>query len=303
MVTERPVPKPEEGQILVRVKAAGVNAMDTVLVSGAYKDYMEHRLPLIPGLDYAGTVEDVGPGVTGFAVGDEVFGAAGKSYAGEGTFAELVTASAALAVHRPESLSVEEAAAIPTAGGTALAEVDAAEVGAGDKVMIVGAAGGVGAFAVALATQRGASVIAVTNAANSASVRELGASEVVDYTAEDIYAQVERFAPDGLDALIDNFNDAAGIIPFAELVRAGGHVVSPRAMGADQTLADMDVKVHLVRAATDRIGELADIAARGQMKIALETYPLERTGDALARQATRQTPGKIVVLVNSEARK
>ncbi|HEY4752826.1 MAG TPA: alcohol dehydrogenase catalytic domain-containing protein, partial [Candidatus Limnocylindrales bacterium] len=132
VVGELPKPGPGEGQILVRVKAVGINAMDPFLGSGAYKDYMEHRLPLVVGSDYAGTVVALGPGVDNVAVGDEVFGDLGKAYVGEGALAEFVAASAALATRRPDNVSPETAAALPRAGGTALAEVDAAAIGNGD---------------------------------------------------------------------------------------------------------------------------------------------------------------------------
>src|SRR5215211_8064714 len=131
---DRPKPQPEEGELLVRVRAAGVNAMDAIIRAGFAKDFMEHRFPITPGLDYAGTVEAIGPGVAGFAVGDEVFGSVGKSFAGEGSFAEYVTVAAALAVPRPTYVSPEAAAALPLAGGTALASVDALEAQRGDTV-------------------------------------------------------------------------------------------------------------------------------------------------------------------------
>src|SRR5271157_960875 len=154
-VGERPKPEPIEGQILVRVKAAGVNAMDPIFRAGYAKDFMEHRFPLTPGLDYAGTVEAVGPGVAGIAVGDEVFGAVGKMFAGEGSFAEYVTGAAALAARRPAGVGPELAAALPTAGGTALAAVDALDAHAGDTIAVIGAAGGVGGLATQLAASRG----------------------------------------------------------------------------------------------------------------------------------------------------
>ena len=88
VVGDRPTPEAGEGQVLVKVKAAAINAMDPILASGAFKDFMEHRLPLTPGSDYAGTVVAVGPGVSGIAIGDEVFGDVGKMYAGEGSLAE-----------------------------------------------------------------------------------------------------------------------------------------------------------------------------------------------------------------------
>src|SRR5690242_924074 len=87
-IGERPMPEPGDGQLLVRVRAAGVNAMDPIIRAGFAKDFMEHRFPLTPGFDYAGIVKAIGPGVTGFAVGDEVFGSVGKPFAGEGSFAE-----------------------------------------------------------------------------------------------------------------------------------------------------------------------------------------------------------------------
>src|SRR5207247_1250733 len=138
-IGERAKPEPGEGQLLVRVRAAGVNAMDPIIRAGFAKDFMEHRLPLTLGLDYAGTVEAVGRGVEGFAPGDEVFGAVGKPFFGEGTFAEYVTATAALAARRPTNLPAERAAALPTAGGTALAAVDALAAQPGDTAAVIDA--------------------------------------------------------------------------------------------------------------------------------------------------------------------
>jgi len=297
VIGERPKPTAGEGEILVKVDAAAINAMDPNLGSGAYKDYMEHRLPLIPGSDYAGTVVAVGPGVSGIAIGDEVFGDTGKAFVGEGTVAEYVTVSAALAKPRPEGLSAEVAASLPRAGGTALAEVEAAGVQAGDTVLIVGAAGGVGSFAIQLAARRGARVIAATSLASSDSVRDLGADAVVDYAADDFLEQVRRLAPDGVSSLIDNYHDAAGLVPLAGLVRDGGAVASPVAMGGDQALADLPVTFHLVRAAVDRADELAEMAARGDLVVTVDAYPFLDTGSAIAQQATRSSRGKIVVTV------
>jgi NADPH:quinone reductase-like Zn-dependent oxidoreductase len=297
-IAERPTPRPAEGEVLVRVRAAGVNAMDPIVASGMYRDFMEHRFPLTPGLDYAGTVEEIGPGVTGVEAGDEVFGAVGKSHAGDGSFAELVTATATLASPRPGFLPAEWAAALPVAGGTAVAAVEAAGLGEGDTVLVVGAAGGVGGFATQLAARRGARVIGLTSAENLDFVRGLGASEVVDYAAVDVLEQVRRLAPDGVTAIIDNFHDAAGLVALAELVRPGATVVSPVAMGGDQALAGRPVTFHLVQAAVDRAGELGELAARGELDVPVETLPLERAEEALALQATRTMRGKLVLVIS-----
>ena len=296
-IAERPTPEPGEGQILVRVRAASVNAFDLTVREGFMKDHMEHRFPLILGLDYAGSVAATGPGVMGFHVGDEVFGAVGKMHAGEGSFAEYVTVSAALAARRPDDLPVEVAAALPLAGGEALAEVEAADIGAADTVLIVGSGGGVGAFATQLAARHGARIIAATSADKVDEVRALGASDVVDYAA-DLQEQVRRLVPDGVAALIDHFHDAAGLVPLAELVRSGGHVVSPIAYGGEQALARLPVTFHFVPPAADRVAELGDLASHGSLRVAVETFPLARAGEALARQATRQVKGKLVVLMD-----
>lgn len=301
-VGERPTPEPQTGELLVRVRAAGVNAMDPVFRAGWFKEYMEHRLPLTPGLDYAGTVVEIGQGVSGFAVGDEVFGAVGKPHAGDGSFAEFATVSAAQAAKRPASLTPEQAAALPTAAGTALAAVDALGASAGDTVAIVGAGGGVGSFAVELAARRGLRVIAVTRGENEAYVRTLGAADVADYTTTDDEVELLRSkASDGLAGVIDLFHDAAGAAPFAAVVRPGGVVVSPIATGLDQALADSPVRGVVVRAATDRAGELAELAASGQLTVPIEVLPFEQTGEAIDRQASKMVRGKLVLRIGTES--
>ncbi len=297
-VGERPKPEADDGQLLVRVRAAGVNAFDPVVRAGFLKDFMEHRFPLTPGLDYAGTVEALGPGVSGFAVGDEVFGAVGKPYQGEGSFAEYVTAAAALAVHRPEALSAEAAAALPTAGGTALAAVDALEASAGDTVAIFGAAGGVGGFATQLAALRGLKVIAITRPEHDEYVLWLGATDVIDYTAGDVSEALRSKAPEGLAGIIDVFHDAQGLLALAPTVRAGGVIASPAAQGLEQAFAGQAVKGRAVRAATDRVGELAELAANGSLKVEVEVLPLDQAADAIHRQSTRGMRGKLVLKVD-----
>ena len=297
-VGERAKPEPGTGEILVRVKAAGVNAMDPVVRAGYAKDMLEHRFPLTPGLDYAGTVEALGPEVTGLSVGDEVFGAVGKSYFGEGTFAEYVTASAALAAKRPDPLPIEAAAALPTAAGTALAAIDALDAKPGDTIAIVGAAGGVGAFATQLAAQRGLRVIGLTSSANADAVRRLGAAEVLDYAATDLVARLKAIAPGGLDGIIDLYHDAESAAPLAAAIKPGGRLVSPIAYGLDQALASGPVSGHIVRAATDRVAEIGGLAASGALLVELEVLPLDHAAEALDRQASRQVHGKLVLAID-----
>ena len=300
-IGERPTPEPEAGQLLVRVKAASVNAMDPVVRAGWFKEFMEHRFPLTPGFDYAGTVAAVGDEVDGFAVGDEVFGAVGKTYAGEGSFAQFATVNAGIAARLPSSVSPEQGAALPTAAGTALAAIDALDVAAGDTIGIVGAGGGVGSYAVELAANRGLRVIAVTRGENDAYLRSLGAADVADYTTTDDEVELLRSkAPDGLAGIIDLFHDAAGAAPFAALVRPGGVIASPVAMGLEQALADEAVRGVVVQAAHGRVGELGELAAKGQITVPIEVVPFEEANAAIDRQASKMVRGKLVLRIGSE---
>jgi NADPH:quinone reductase-like Zn-dependent oxidoreductase len=297
-VGDRPMPEPGEGELLVRVRAAGVNAMDVIVRAGFAKDFMEHRFPLTLGLDYAGTVEGVGPGVEGFSIGDEVFGAVGKPYLGAGSFAEYVTVNAGLAARRPAQLSPEAAAALPTAGGTALAAVDAMAARPGDTVAVIGAAGGVGGFATELAAIRGLNVIAVTRSEHAEYVRGLGAKDVVDYTAGDVTEALRERAPEGLTGIIDVFHDASGLLALVPAVKPGGRIATPAAMGVEQAFAGQPVTAVYIRAAVDRVAELGELAATGRLSVPVDVLPLDRAAEAVHRQSTRGNRGKLVLTVD-----
>lgn len=293
-VVERPKPEPGEGQLLVRVKAAGVNPMDPGIVSGFMRQFMEHRLPLVPGFDYAGTVEAVGPGVDAGRIGEEVFGAVGAPFVGEGSWAEYVVANAGLAFPRPAGLGPNEAAAIPVAGGEAIALLDAIDAKAGDALLIIGASGGVGSFLVQMAARSGITVLAATRGQNADYLRGLGAAEVFD-SGDDLAEQVRARYPDGVTAIIDTFHDAQGLRTVAPLVRSGGWIVSPKAQGAQDVLADLPVTFALVSAALTRVGELAEMAARGDVTVPVEVVPLEDAGRALEAIGSASVRGKLVI--------
>ncbi len=297
-VGEKSRPEPGEGELLVRVRYAGVNAMDPIIRAGFMKDFMEHRFPLTPGLDYAGTVEEIGAGVEGFAIGDEVFGSAGKPHAGDGTFAEYATVNAALAAHRPAELAPEVAAALPLAGGTALAAVDALEARAGDVVAVVGAAGGVGGLATEIAALRGLRVVAATRGEHLDHVRKLGAGDAIDYTKGDLTERLRAAVPDGLAGIIDVFHDAQGLLALAPAVRAGGRIVTPIARGLEEAFADQPVTAVFVAAARDRVAELGTLAVAGSLHVPVEVLPLDEAAEAIHRQSTRGNRGKLVLRID-----
>jgi NADPH:quinone reductase-like Zn-dependent oxidoreductase len=151
-----PTPKIRAKEVLIRVHAAGVNPFDWKVADGELGDKMEHRFPLILGFDAAGLVEGVGSEVTDLAAGDEVYGYLSKPVIGEGTYAEYVSAPAVAVAKKPRSLGYAESAALPMPGLTALNLVDAVNLQEGEIVLIVGATGGVGSYAIQLAARRGA---------------------------------------------------------------------------------------------------------------------------------------------------
>src|SRR5918996_2536557 len=138
-VMELPEPKAREGDVLLRIKAAGVNAFDPWVVQGAMKDAMEHRFPVVPGVEASGVVEDLGSGVPTFAKGDEVYGVSVKPFLGEGTFAELATFAHDGLSAKPASVEHVEAAGLPHTGLTALTAMDEIEPRDGEVVLVVGA--------------------------------------------------------------------------------------------------------------------------------------------------------------------
>ena len=293
---ERPIPEPGEGEVRVRVEAAGVNAVDVAVVAGYFKDYIETRLPLVPGLDLAGTIDAIGAGVTDFAVGDDVFGNVTKPYFGDGTFAEYAVSSASTLRQRPANVDAVSAAALPLSGGTALGLVAAAQLEPGQVVLIMGAGGGIGSYAIALAVHAGAHVIAATRGELADQVRALGASEVVDYTLGDVVAALRASHPDGIDAIIDSSSDDATLKRLADALKPGGRLASLSRSLDIEGLAGRGLIGVQPSGGVDRIAELADLVAGG-LRIPVTTYPLAEAGRALAEQATRQVRGKLVLIV------
>lgn len=178
VVEQEPRPEPKAGEVLIRVKAAGVNPADWKMRGGAYKQFMPLQFPWTPGLEGAGTIEVLGAGVSMFELGQEVYGILSSSYA------EYAIALAKDIQPKPSNLTFEQAATVPVGALTAWgAVIDTANVQAGQRVLVHGAAGGVGAFAVQLARWRGAHVTGTASAGNLEFVRSLGAELAIDDNA------------------------------------------------------------------------------------------------------------------------
>jgi NADPH:quinone reductase-like Zn-dependent oxidoreductase len=297
-VRELPLPEPEEGRLRLRVAVAGLNPFDVAVLQGYLQGRMEHRFPLVPGMDAAGTVDALGDGVEGFAVGDRVLGSVGKPFLGAGTVAEFVNVSAGAVTHTPLSMDDEVAAALPTAGVTALVIADALELSDGQTVVAVGATGGVGGYFVQLAAQRGASVIAVCRGENADYARSLGAVNVIDYTAGDVVDAVRSGYPDGIDAVADMHGDAEQIAKLSALVPKGGHVASAVGAADVEELAGRGIEATNVNGlvTTARLETLLDLIAAGSV-VAPEIQPhaLADAAEALATVGSSHVRGKMVV--------
>jgi NADPH:quinone reductase-like Zn-dependent oxidoreductase len=303
-IHDLPDPEPAEKEVRVRVTAASINPFDNFVLQGYVKGRMEHRFPLVPAGDLAGTVDAIGSGVDGFAVGDSVFGVTGNMVMGEGTLAEFATASTATIAKRPAAVSEVSAAALPLAGVSALMSVEATALRPNDVVVIVGASGGIGSYAVQLAAATGAHVIGITSKGKTEYVKSLGAHEVIDRTSGDVVEQLKAKHPDGVAAIIDTGSDAAGLARLAEAVRKGGAVTSMKGAAAIDDLAKRGIKgVNVGTQVTkERLDHLATLATQGKLKAThIETFPLEKAGKAFQQIGQDTHRGKLVVTVNAGA--
>src|SRR6201987_5386566 len=237
-MAEMPTPEPGPGQILLRLRAAGMNPMDRLLASGDWRP-MPATFPMVLGADGGGVIEKLGEGTSRFSVGDDLFGQLFIAPLGSaGTYAEYVAVTEDAPLARvPAGLEDVVAAALPTAGGAALASVDLLEPLANKTVLIVGAGGGVGSFATQFAASAGGNVIANVRADDAERIRGYGAKEPIDRRAVALSAAVRHAHPDGVDVLIDLVDaDAAGFAALASLVRPGGTAMSANYVADEEAL-------------------------------------------------------------------
>jgi len=278
------------GDVVVDVVAASVNGADWKVRSGQYKQSM---FPLVLGRDFSGTVGAIGQGVADFAVGDAVFGVleAGR----EGTYAEKLAVKAAIIAAKPAGLPHVDAAALALAGLTALSSVeDTLKLKAGETILIQGGAGGVASFAIQLAKHLGAHVITTARAANHAYLREIGADEIIDYTASD-FTQIGRRC----DAVFDTVGGDVAQRSFAVL-KPGGRAAfvasGPQAPKPDRNdVQSLRPPVGRARRPLERIAEL--FAAGAVRAPQIKLYRLSEVADAHRLSESRHFKGKLVFKV------
>ncbi|ALM36886.1 NADP-dependent oxidoreductase [Streptomyces albidoflavus] len=293
--TRVPRPEPGPGEILVAVRAAGVNPTDWK--HRAQAGFVD-RLPLVLGWDVSGVVEAVGYGVTLFAPGEEVFGMLPYPH-GSGSHAEYVVGPARAFTRKPTVIDHVQAGALPLVSLTAYqALIDTAGIGPGQRVLIHAAAGGVGHVAVQIAKAHGAYVIGTASAPKHDLLRELGADEVVDYRTTDVAEAV-----DGVDMVLDPLGGETRARSVG-LLRPGGTLVSLLSGGSAEEAAhaaERGVRTATMLVEADHAGmnAVADLVAAGALRPRVEaTFPLAEAAAAHRLGETGRTTGKIVLEVD-----
>lgn len=293
---EVPLPQPGPGEVRVRVAATSFNAVDGNIRLGAMQGPFPVALPHTPGADLAGTVDALGDGVTGWSVGDRVVGF--LPMVPDGAAAEQVLAPAEVLAAAPVAVPLVDAAALPLVGLTAWqALFDHGGLTAGQRVLVVGAGGAVGGYAVQLAAAAGAHVVATASPRSRDAVLAAGAAEVVDHTGTDLVTAVAE--PVDLVLNLAPLEPAA-FAALTDLVRDGGAVVSTTVWmpaPTDEARGVRGVDVY-VRSDAGQLAELVARVDRGELRVAVAArVPLTQLADVHARAARGELPGKVVVTV------
>ena len=301
-------PVPGEGEVLVEVRAAGCGPDVWHVMTG--KPYFARTMlglrkprTAVPGLDVAGVVVETGPGVVGFAVGDEVYGGSNG-----GSFAQLTVAKADMLAHKPAGLTFEQAAAMPVSGCTALQALQRADITPGARVLVIGAGGGVGVYATQIAVAMGATVTAVCSAGKADFVRSLGATSVIDYAREEVtrdgrvYDVIVDTAGNRPITLLRKAMTPKGMLLIVGGEQSGGSLLGGFQRGLFSGVVSAFVSQRLagvisrVRAGT--LEELTRLVDEGSLRPVVDrTFPLDEAADAVRAIATHHTTGKLVVTV------
>jgi NADPH:quinone reductase-like Zn-dependent oxidoreductase len=295
-----PMPDVKENEILVKIKAGGVNPVDWKIREGYIKDLFPYEFPIILGWDAAGIVEQAGSKVTRFKEGDEIFAYCRKPSVHWGAYAEHIVLEEEHAAIKPKNISFEEAASIPLAALTAYQSLfDAAKISPGETVLIHAAAGGVGGFGVQLAKDRGAVVWATASGGNQEYVQDLGASQVVDYTREDFRKTIRSQIPDGVDVVFDCVGGEV-LQKSAEIVKGGGRLVSIVDDPTGLVRSDVHKEFVFVAPNSTQLTKLARMVEQGRLKTHLSQvlpFGLEEARRSHELSESGHTRGKMVLVL------
>ena len=291
-------PEPGDGEVLVKVKAAGVNPVDAAVARGMLKDAIPAEFPVIPGWDVAGVVEENGFAARRFKEGDEVYAYARRPTIQKGTFAEYVALPESYLARRPKKVSMQEAGGIPLVGLTAYqALFDAGNLKEGQTLLILGASGGVGTLAIQLAKSVGATVIGVASEKNHDYMKGLGADKTIDYSDGHVGEQIKKAAPNGVDLIFHcSRGDSLNKCMETGVLMDKGSVVSITKSKPEE---GWDVSYHyvFVEPNSAQLSLMAELADEGKLKIpSTKIYSLGEAQKALKDVETLHNRGKLIIV-------
>ena len=292
------LPELGEGDVLVRVKAAGINPVDYIVREGHFQQVVPNAFPAVPGWDVAGIVEKRGHGVSRLAEGAEVFGYVRRPVVQHGTFAEHVVVPECYLTLRPQKLSWEAAGGLPLAGLTAYQSISSAgHLKAGETVLILGASGGVGAIAIQLAKSIGATVIAVASAQNADFMKKLGADYTIDYAAGLVADAVKKVAPEGVDLLLDAVSGDT-LVQSLSALKPNGRLISVLNDGKSLKLpAGVHFAHVMAQPSVPDLNHLSELADAGKFHVPIAaTFSLTDVKKAFEQIETKHTTGKVVIV-------
>jgi alcohol dehydrogenase len=287
-------PELKAGQVLIEVHAAAANPFDFKVREGAMQEMAALSFPATLGGDFSGIVAELGEGVSGFEVGQEVYGQA-NALSGNGSYAEFAPVKAQSLAAKPSSVDFVTAAAFPLVSVSAYqALVDHMQIQAGQKVLIHGGAGGIGTMAIPLAKHFGAHVITTAAPADVEFVKGLGADEVIDYTTQDFSTLLSD-----LDAVYDVIGGETNQKSYA-ILKPGGSLVSMVAPVDEALAAQYQVTYtqQFTKVTTERLTKIAEMIDAGDLSVNVDKiFPLEQAGEALEYLKTVHPRGKVVIQV------
>jgi NADPH:quinone reductase-like Zn-dependent oxidoreductase len=290
------IPELKEGEVLVKIKAASVNPVDSAVREGWLQSNIPIVFPAIPGWDVAGIVEERAYSARRFETGDQVYAYARRPVVQFGTFAEYVVIPESYLSLKPKTLSFEQSAAIPLVGLTAFQSlIVAGRLQADQTVLILGASGGIGTMSIQIAKTKGATVIGVASKKNHTYMKELGADFTIDYHSNDFAGEIFMAAPKGVDLI---FDAASGDTLRKSLgtLAPKGRLVSILNQGKDLP-ENIEFHYVFVEPNSKQLAALAELADEGRLKVpVIQKFTLDQTAEAMKAVESHHTQGKIVIV-------
>ncbi|ALG69408.2 NADP-dependent oxidoreductase [Beggiatoa leptomitoformis] len=296
---ELPKPAINEGEVLIQIKAAGVNPVDWKIREGWLREFIPHHFPLILGWEMAGVVAELGYSARRFKVGDEVYAYCRRPCVKQGTYAEYISLPESYLSYRPKNLTFEESAGVPLAALTAYQAIySTAHLQEGQRLLVIGASGGVGSFAVQYGKLIGAQVIGVASGRHRHYLKQLGIEQVLDYTETPNFAtRLHECLPDGVDVVFDCVGGGA-LYAGQTCVKKGGVLVSIVEQLPEEQKYPFDFHYVFVEPNVMQLEHICQLFEQEQLQIHIDAvYPLADVAKAHEVSELLHTRGKIVLRV------